>query len=177
MQPFTPELARFNLELNLQPLLLTGDAFSTIESQLNSNLSRAREAAEHEGARIALAGILPTLAKSDLGLENITPRTRYYALNEAVGRMMGGKPYRLRIEGTDELHVEHDSVMLEACNTSCQVHLQVSAEEFAPFYNAAQVALAPVLAAAANSPLLFGKRLWAETRIAVVKLNRLFDDR
>jgi CBS domain-containing protein len=75
--------------------------------------------------------------------------------------------YRLQIQGTDELQIEHDSVMLEACNTSCQVHLQVAAEEFAQLFNIAQAVTAPVLAAAVNSPLLFGKRLWAETRIAL----------
>ena len=49
----------------------------------------------------------------------------------------------------DELQTSHDTVMLEACNASCQFHLQVSAEEFAHFYNAAQAVLAPVLAAVA----------------------------
>jgi CBS domain-containing protein len=165
--PFTPELARFNLELNLLPLSLDGDAFSILESRLRAHLERAREAAAQEGAHIVLAGILPTLAKSDLGMENITPRARYYALNEAVGRLRKGEPHRLRIEGTDELHVEHDSVMLEACNTSCQVHLQVSAESFACMHNVAQAITGPVLAATVNSPLLFGRRLWAETRIAL----------
>jgi CBS domain-containing protein len=59
--------------------------------------------------------------------------------------------------------------MLEACNSSCQVHLQVDAEEFAAVYNMAQAMTAPVLAAAVNSPLLFGRRLWAETRIALFR--------
>ena len=55
--------------------------------------------------------------------------------------------------------------MLEACCASFQIHLQVGAEEFANLYNIAQAITAPVLAAAANSPLLFGRRLWRETRI------------
>lgn len=165
--PFTSELARFNLEMNLDPLLMTGKVFSELEERLNRHLARAREAAAEEGSKVVLAGILPTLSKSDLGMDNITPKERYYALNEAVGRMLKGQPYRLRIEGTDELHVEHDSVMLEACNTSCQVHLQVSADEFAPLHNVAQAVTGPVLASAVNSPLLFGRRLWSETRIAL----------
>ena len=166
-EPFTPELARFNLEVNLEPLLLTGQAFRAVEHRLGELLARAREAAAAEGAEVALTGILPTLAKSDLTLDNITPRARYYALNDALTRMRGGDPYRLRIEGTDELTLQHDSVMLEAANTSFQVHLQVAADEFARLYNAAQAVTGPVLAAAVNSPLLFSKRLWAETRIAL----------
>ena len=55
--------------------------------------------------------------------------------------------------------------MLEGCCSSFQVHFQVTPEEFANLYNTAQAITAPVLAAAANSPLLFGRRLWSETRI------------
>lgn len=164
--PYTPELARFNLEMNLEPHRLEGTCFRDAQEDLEGLLQRLREAAEQEGARVVLTGILPTLVKSDLTLDSITPKPRYYALAEAMDRMRGGA-YRLRIEGTDELHIEHDSVMLEACNTSCQVHLQVSVDEFPRLYNAAQVVTAPVLAASVNSPLLFGKRLWAETRIAL----------
>ncbi len=166
-EPFTPELARFNLEVNLDPLVLTGDAFSSLEKSLNQRIAQAREAARLEGADVVLTGILPTLTKSDLDLENITPRARYYALNDSLNRMRGGAPYRLRIQGTDELMIEHDSVLLEACNTSAQVHLQVEADEFARIYNVAQAVTGPVLATAVNSPLLFGRRLWAETRIAL----------
>ena len=36
-----------------------------------------------------------------------------------------------------------------------------------PLYNLAQAITAPVLAAAVNSPLLFGHRLWQETRLAL----------
>jgi len=58
--------------------------------------------------------------------------------------------------------------MVEACNASFQVHLQIpEPERFAHYYNLAQLLLAPVLAAGPNSPVLFGRRLWAETRIAL----------
>ncbi len=166
-EAFTTELARFNLEMNLEPVPLHGPCFRTVQGEIEALLAEARAAAAEEGADVVLAGILPTIEQSDLKFENITPVPRYYALNEALARMRGGTPYNLKLVGLDELHVEHDNVMLEACNASCQFHLQVSAEEFAPFYNAAQAVLGPGLAAAANSPLLFGKRLWAETRIAL----------
>lgn len=165
--PFTTELALFNLEANVDPLALEGRCFSTLEEDISALVVRARDAARAEGAEVVLTGILPTLSKSDLALDNITPRPRYYALNDALLKMRAGEPYKLRIEGTDELYIEHDSVLLEACNTSCQVHLQVDADEFALLYNVAQLITAPVLAAAVNSPALFGKRLWSETRIAL----------
>jgi CBS domain-containing protein len=163
---FTTELARFNLEMNLEPRVLEGDCFTWLEGRINELLTVVREAAGEVGARVILSGILPTLSKSDLSLDNITPKARYFALNDALNKMRGGS-YRLQIEGRDELNIEHDSVMLEACNTSCQLHLQVDSHEFARAYNIAQAVTGPVMAAAVNSPLLFGKRLWAETRIAL----------
>ncbi|MYI07731.1 MAG: CBS domain-containing protein [Gemmatimonadetes bacterium] len=165
-EPFTTELARFNLEANLSPRVLEGSCFSDMKEELDGYVARVREAARRRDCEVVLTGILPTLAKSDLSLDNITPRARYYALNEAMNRT-GSGPYRLRIRGTDELMIEHDSVMLESCNTSFQVHLQVSADEFAHHYNVAQACTGPVLAACVNSPLLFGRRLWSETRIAL----------
>ncbi len=165
--PFTTELALFNLEANIEPRLLEGRCFTEVEARIQELVDQVRVRAKESHADVALVGILPTLTKSDLTLDNITPKARYYALNDALTKMRGGKPYKLRIEGTDELYIEHDSVMLEACNTSMQVHLQVEAEEFAHMYNVAQLITAPVLAASVNSPVLFAKRLWDETRIAL----------
>ena len=127
---YTTELAQFNLEINLDPMNLGGACFSALEERLNEMVSNVRIAAQKRDCEVVLTGILPTLSKSDLSLDNITPKPRYFALNEAITRMRGG-PMRLLIEGTDELHIEHDSVMLESCNTSFQVHLQVTADEFA----------------------------------------------
>lgn len=165
--PYTTELALYNLEANVEPRELGGRCFRDLESRLDELVSHARQAANRLGAEVALTGILPTLSKSDVTLENITPRTRYYALNEAFAKARGGEPYKLRIQGSDELYTEHQSVMLESCNTSFQVHLQVEPDEFAAIYNIAQLVTAPVMAAAVNSPILFGKLLWDETRIAL----------
>jgi CBS domain-containing protein len=167
-EAFTTELARFNLEMNLPPMTLGGGCFGALQVNIEELLEMVRQAASGVGADVVLTGILPTLGKSDLTLDNITPIPRYYALNERLTRMRGGA-YKLQIEGRDELQIEHDSVMLEACNCSCQVHLQVDAADFAPMYNVAQAMTGPVLAAAVNSPILFGKRLWAETRIALFR--------
>ncbi|HSO73998.1 MAG TPA: CBS domain-containing protein [Blastocatellia bacterium] len=161
---FTTEIAQFNLEINLDPILFGGDCLSQLEKRLSRLIARARAAARACGAEVVMTGILPTIRKSDLGLSNMTPKPRYFALNTALARLRGG-PYEFRVNGTDELIMKHDSWMLEACCTSFQVHFQSGSEEFPNLYNIAQVATAPVLAAAANAPLLFGKRLWRETRI------------
>ncbi len=162
----TSEIGRFNLECNLEPLLFGGNCLRLMENRLNDLLGTVRKTVRDLGAEVALIGILPTLRKSDLTIENMVPADRYYALNEALTRLRGGS-YELRIKGTDELRVTHDTVMLEAANASFQVHFQVGPEEFAKLYNIAMTVTGPVLAAAVNSPLMLGRRLWAETRIAV----------
>jgi len=163
---FTTELALFNLEANLDPQIYGGDCLSRMETQLNGLLAMARAAAAKCQADILLTGILPTLRKADLDMSNMTPMPRYYALNKALTWLKGGH-YEFRIRGNDELLLQHDSVMVESCNASFQVHFQVGAREFPQLYNIAQAVTGPVLAAATNSPLLFGRRLWRETRIAL----------
>ncbi|MDH3789956.1 MAG: hypothetical protein OES53_15450, partial [Xanthomonadales bacterium] len=167
---FTHELGLFNLEANLSPRRLGGDCLSQLEKEAQEIYLKARETAAKVDCDIALIGILPTLTKDNLGLESMVPTPRYYALNDAIKALRGGE-FDFTINGIDQLVVEHDNVMLEACNTSFQVHFQVSPENFAKNYNIAQVVTAPLLAAAVNSPVLLGKRLWHETRIAVFEYS------
>ena len=162
----TTEIARFNLEANLTPLELENDCFTRLEHELDEVIELARKSAATQNADVLLAGILPTLQKSDLTLDNLTPITRYHELNRGVIRMRGG-PLSIHIKGLDELQLTHENIMMESCNTSFQVHFQSNAAEFANHYNVAQTITAPVLAVAVNSPTLFGQRLWQETRVAL----------
>jgi CBS domain-containing protein len=163
----TTELGDFNLELNLDPHEFTGTCLSRMEADLELLVAKVRASARVHGAEVVLTGILPTLDKSHLAMDYMAPVPRYHALNEAMDRLRGGRPYNLRIQGRDELLLTHDNVMLEACNTSFQVHYQVAAPEFARLYNIAQAVAAPVVSAGTNSPMLFGHQLWRETRIAL----------
>ncbi|HJL16520.1 MAG TPA: CBS domain-containing protein [Sandaracinaceae bacterium LLY-WYZ-13_1] len=170
----TTELARFNVEANIDPRTFTGTALREMEQEVRALVHRTDQAAKRHHARVLLAGILPTLRRGDLTLENMTPIPRYRALNDTLMALRGGD-VGISIKGIDELAVTHDNVMFEACNTSFQVHFQVAPYEFAKLYNVAQLVTAPVLAAAANSPLLFGSRLWHETRVALFSSS--IDDR
>ena len=160
------ELTKFNIEFNMEPLTYGGTCLRQMETATNDLIDAVRGLVQAEGSDIVMTGILPTAHLSDFAMDYMTPRPRYYALNDAICRLRGG-PGQYQIRGIDELFVKHDSIMLEGCNTSFQTHFQVSPEEFPRFYNIAQAVAAPCLAAATNSPLLFGKRLWRETRIAL----------
>lgn len=163
----TSELAAFNLEVNMNPRELTESCFSETEKEVRGYLRIIQAELMKKNAGLVLTGILPTLRKLDLTLDNITPRDRYYALMDALKNMQLGSAFELRLTGIDELLVKHDTPFLEACNTSFQIHLQVHPSQFVQMYNIAQVLTAPVLAACANSPIVFGRRLWHESRIAL----------
>ncbi len=161
------ELARFNLETNLTPRLFGGSALREMHQELDDQLAIIRGVAAEHGAGVLLTGILPTLRKFDLDLQNLTPRPRYVALIDAIKAHKQGQDFEIHLKGIDELSVKHDSALLEAANTSFQVHLQVAPNDFVRMYNISQALTAPVMALAANSPLVFGRRLWHENRIAL----------
>ena len=161
------ELAKFNLEVNLNPREFSGECLSLMEAENLSYLDEIQKALNGFDASIVLCGILPTLRKHDLEMYNLTPKERYFALMAAIQKHLLGTAFELRVEGIDELLVKHDSPLLEACNTSFQVHLQVTPHEFVKMYNIAQALAGPTIALSANSPLVFGRRLWHETRIAL----------
>jgi CBS domain-containing protein/gamma-glutamylcysteine synthetase len=161
------ELAKFNLETNLTPRELTNKCFSELHKENATKLDKIQKVLDTLDTKIVLTGILPTLRKFDLHMDNLTPKKRYRALMEAINEQLMGNTYELRLTGIDELLIKHDSPLLEACNTSFQVHLQVDPDEFVKIYNIAQAVTAPVMAISANSPIVFGRRLWHESRIAL----------
>ncbi len=165
---FTTELGQFQLEANCDPQVFSGDGISRMEKQLEELVTKARRAAQELGLQAVLTGILPTMRKKDLGMDNMVTIPRYRALAKAFIELRGSS-FEFSINGLDELILEHDSVMVEACNSSFQVHYQVEPQEFARMYNIAQLLAGPMVALSANSPLLFGRRLWAETRIALFR--------
>lgn len=163
---FTSELTRYNLEINLDPLPLKGRCFSDMHKQLNKLLNYGQEVADKHKNHIILTGILPTIRTAFLKEEYMTPLKRYRILNEVI-KEVRKSDLELHIKGVDEVHLRHDSIMYEGCNTSYQAHLQIDPDNFADTYNWAQAISGPILSISANSPLLMGRELWEETRIAL----------
>ncbi|MFA0964497.1 CBS domain-containing protein [Roseivirga sp. BDSF3-8] len=163
---FTTELALYNLEINLDPHVLHGHCFSTVEQQLTNLLEKATRVAGRHNSRIILNGILPTIGPRHLREDYLTPKPRYHALNTLM-RQARGRDFEVYLRGVDQLAITLDSVLFEACNTSFQLHLQVCPRHFVPAYNWAQAISGPVLSLCTNSPLLLGRELWSETRIAL----------
>jgi len=158
------ELAKFNIELNSTPTPLAGNVFSRMHKQLQSTWDSAYQHAETLEKKLIMIGTLPTLKQSEISLANMSDLNRYRALNEQILKSRG-KPIHLDIIGNEHLKLEHHDVMLESATTSFQIHIQLPLDIAHHFYNASIIASAPMVALCANSPFLFGKDLWHESRI------------
>jgi len=161
----SPELSRFNIELNGLPENLHGKALSRLQSALDQSWSHCYDVAREFDASLVMIGILPSVQEKQLVLENMSRMKRYFALNEQVFRQRKGKPLHLDIHGHEHLKTTHYDVMLESATTSFQVHWQVPLDKAVRAYNASVIASAATIAISANSPFLFGKDLWDESRI------------
>jgi gamma-glutamylcysteine synthetase len=113
-----------------------------------------------------MIGILPTLRQADVHEGTLSANARYRVMNEQIFAARG-EDLRIAIEGSEQLLTHADSITPEAACTSVQLHLQVSPEAFASFWNAAQAIAGVQVALGANSPFLFGRQLWHETRITL----------
>jgi gamma-glutamyl:cysteine ligase YbdK (ATP-grasp superfamily) len=163
---FQTELGQFNIEINVRPRTLIGKAAEELEAELRASLNDAEERARSAGAHIVMIGMLPTLTPAHLTGESLSANPRYRLINEQVFAARG-EDLHIVIDGPERLATYADTIAPEAACTSVQFHLQVSPQDYGRNWNAAQCVAGVQLALGANSPFLFGKELWRETRVAL----------
>jgi gamma-glutamyl:cysteine ligase YbdK (ATP-grasp superfamily) len=160
------ELGQFNIEINVPPRPLAGAALAELEAEIRADLDAADVKARDSGSRLVMIGILPTLRQEDVHEGTLSANARYRVMNEQIFAARG-EDIRIAIEGSEQLLTHADSITPEAACTSVQLHVQVSPEAFASYWNAAQAIAGVQVALAANSPFLFDRQLWHETRITL----------
>jgi gamma-glutamyl:cysteine ligase YbdK (ATP-grasp superfamily) len=160
------EVGQFNLEINVPPRELAGDAVVGLEGEIRASLNHGDERARSLGTRLVMIGILPTLRKADVHAGTMSANERFRVLNEQIFAARG-EDMQIEIDGAEQLLTHSDSITPEAACTSVQLHVQVSPDAFAGYWNAAQSIAGVQVALAANSPFLFGRQLWQETRITL----------
>jgi gamma-glutamyl:cysteine ligase YbdK (ATP-grasp superfamily) len=163
---FVTELGQFNLEINVAPRRLAEGGLTAFETGVRDSLNAAEQKARSVGAHMVMVGILPTLQTVHMHPDTLSANPRYRLLNDQIFAARG-EDLEIAIQGVDRLRVTADSIMPEAACTSMQLHLQTSPDDFPTYWNASQAIAGIQLALGANSPFLFGKELWAETRIAL----------
>ncbi|MEU7635345.1 MULTISPECIES: glutamate-cysteine ligase family protein [unclassified Streptomyces] len=160
---FQTELAQCNLEVNITPHRLSGRVLDQLSEELRTGLGYAERKAREVAARIVMIGILPTLHADDLTVASLSANDRYVLLNDQM-RAARGEDFAIDIQGVERLVTRSPSIAPEAACTSVQLHLQVTPGRFAAVWNAAQAIAAVQIAVGANSPFLFGRELWRESR-------------
>ena len=160
------EVGQFNLEINVPPRHLGGDAFDGLEREVRADLNAADGKARTVGSHLVMIGILPTLAEHDVHEGSMSANERYKVLNDQIFAARG-EDMRIAIDGAEQLLAFCESITPEAACTSVQLHTQVSPDGFASYWNAAQAIAGVQIALGANSPFLFGRQLWHETRITL----------
>jgi gamma-glutamyl:cysteine ligase YbdK (ATP-grasp superfamily) len=163
---FQTELGQFNIEINVKPRGLHGSSMAELEGELRASLNDAEARSRALGAHIVMIGMLPTLGREHLTSEALSANPRYALINEQIFAARG-EDLHIAIDGPERLSTYADTIAPEAACTSVQFHLQVSPGEYAATWNAAQCLAGVQLALGANSPFLFGKELWRETRVAL----------
>src|ERR1700678_1156921 len=163
---WSTEVGQFNLEINVPPRGLEGDSLAELEEEVRGSLNAGDEKARESGSRLVMIGILPTLAEADTHEGVLSANERYKVLNEQIFAPRG-EDMQIAISGAEQLLTHASSITPEAACTSVQLHVQVTTDAFASYWNAAQAIAGVQVALAANSPFFFGKQLWHETRITL----------
>src|SRR3954454_20974051 len=163
---FQTELGQFNIEINIPPRLIGREVFTDLETTVRDSLNEAESKARLAGGRMVMVGILPTVDEAHMGAESFSDNPRYALLNEQIFAARG-EDLHISITGVERLSTYADTILPEAACTSVQLHQQIDPSAFAAHWNAAQAIAGVQLAIGANSPFLFGRELWRETRIAL----------
>ncbi|MFP4095731.1 MAG: CBS domain-containing protein [Cyclobacteriaceae bacterium] len=162
------EYASFNIEVNAPPLVLKDDCLKKLKAHLSNDIELIKEAAAKRNSKVLLTGILPTIRLKDTVPNTLTQEDRYKKMLENVNKRRG-EHYEFNIKGIDELITRRNPTTFGGCMTSLQLHYQSDADQMVDLYNWAQLISAPTLACATYSPVFLGKRLWHETRIALLR--------
>lgn len=169
---YQTELGQFNIEINVAPRPLSASSIAELEHDLRRSLDAADASAQTAQSRIAMIGMLPTLAERHFQHRWLSADPRFDLLDQQIFSARG-EDIEVDLTGVplpgatapETLSTEFDTILPEAACTSVQLHLQVAPEDFAPYWNAAQALAGVQVALAANSPFFAGKALWHETRI------------
>ncbi len=149
---YQTELGAYNIEFNVPPRPLAGDTSVQLEDEVRASLNAAETKASAGGAHIVMIGILPTLMPEHLASGWMSESARYAALNDSIFNARG-EDLQIDIDGPEPLSIKSTSIAPESACTSMQLHVQVSPDDFAANWNAAQVLAGPQLALGANSPV------------------------
>ncbi len=109
----TTELAKFNLEINGHPFIVSHDVFDLIETDLNELYQQVEDAAKKFDVQSGLFGVLPSLRQEHMNTDGYMSELHRYDLISRQLIKMRGKPVQLQLQGEDHLKIEKNDVISE----------------------------------------------------------------
>lgn len=167
---FQTELGQFNVEINVPPQRLRPlepggpSGLALFERSLRRSLNDAEAASAAVGAHLVMVGILPSLGEGHMSPSSLSPNPRYALLSDQI-LAARGEDIVIDVEGVERVETTTDTIVPEAACTSTQLHVQTAPDDFAAYWNASQAIAGIQVAIGANSPYLFGREAWRETRV------------
>lgn len=153
------------LEFNMPHDTVHEEALTRHSERLKNIIRICNQQAKTSNQHIILIGTLPNATQKDYNELKLTSENRYFAMNNRLAKLRNYHPLYLHIEGNDVLDMPMNSFSLAGAIASFQIHFRVPFAKSARLYNASLVLSAPMVALSGNSPFLFGRCLWEESRI------------
>ena len=117
------EVGQFNLEINVPPRMLDGDALDTLETELRADLNAADARARTTGSHLVMVGILPSLQKQDVHEGTLSANARYRVLNEQIFAARGEDIGSTNFASAVFMMRDENGEMLDAAASAGVTHL------------------------------------------------------
>lgn len=162
------EVGKAHLEINSKHTQLTRDCLRILHQDILRSFQTCCQEAQKSGYHLALMGSLVTATEDHHQAIYLTDKERYHILNGCMKEQSAGLPVQIKLEGGAEpLQIKPASLALNGLLSAFQLHIQTGLSQSVRYYNTAQAITAPMMALSCNSPFLFGKHIFADTRIFV----------
>ncbi len=151
-KPFiVAELYSSMIELNSQPFSLSGTNVLHMKQHLTSLWEYCSRICEKNKVQLTAIGSLPTFHLEDMNEKYVTALPRYQIMGEKLRKLYPdlAKTMASRMGSCSAFHI----------------HLRIPAIKAADYYNASNIASAPVLSISGNGPYFLQTKLWQESRI------------
>ena len=162
-----PEVGAAHLEINSNHFKLHKDILSQLHDDIFSAWAMCQQHSKQQKQHLAMIGTPPTATEEGHSYAFMTNKDRYFMIDNCMSQHRNGGPIKLNIEGKECLKIQPECLAMDGLTASFQLHIRVGLSQSVRYYNAAQIISAPLVGACCNSPLLFGKDLWSETRVAI----------
>ncbi|MFA5959132.1 MAG: hypothetical protein WC785_01275 [Tatlockia sp.] len=167
-EPFLiPEVGKAHLEINSCHTPLYGDCLRILHKDILTHWQTCCEVAKKRDNHLVLIGSLPTATEAFHQKKYLTDKIRYALIDTCCAQQREGKPIEINVKGYEHLHLYPESLAMNGLISALQFHIQVGLSQSVRYYNTAQAIAGPMLALSCNSPYIFGKHVWEDSRIAI----------